>query len=474
MNIFDTHDKPEDGAAGPDGAQNTQDAESGEFPRPSFRPLGERLKEIRRIRPDFSGLLRDVRRESAETGGQLLAFLKWVLIAAALGLFIGGVSVAFDYSVDFATSFRKSHDWILWLLPLGGVAIVLLYKLCGLEKDRGTDLMLMAVRSTEQVTIKIAPLIFISTFVTHFVGGSAGREGAALQLGGSIGGKFGRLLHMDDKDLRIMTMCGMSAAFSALFSTPVAAVVFSMEVVSVGVMYYAALIPCTVSAIVGFWLATVCGVDPLRFTLAALPAFDLLSLGKVLLLGALCAAVSILFCQVIHTAGRWYARLIPQPVVRAAVGGGLVLLLTFIAGSRDYNGIGMDVIRRALGGEARPEAFILKLLLTALTLGAGFKGGEIVPAFFIGATFGNVMGGLLGLDPAFGAALGMVALFCGVTNCPLTSLLLSVELFGAPGLLFFAVATAVSYMLSGYYGLYREQKILYSKIRPEFIDKKAR
>ena len=176
----------------------------------------------------------------------------------------------------------------------------------------------------------------------------------------------------------------------------------------------------------------------------------------------------------IRLAGRAYARFLPQPILRAVVGGLLVIALTYLFGTRDYNGAGMDVILRAVNGEARPEAFLLKILLTAVTLGAGFKGGEIVPTFFVGATFGNVMGGLLGLNPSFGAGVGIVALFCGVTNCPLTSLLISVELFGSQGILYFGIAAAVSYRLSGYYGLYSEQKILYSKLRPEFIDQKVK
>lgn len=414
------------------------------------------------------------RGECRDAGTQIVIFLKWLAVSLVLGLVIGGVSVLFHMSIEWATALRTAHVWLLFLLPLGGVAIAFLYKICGLEKDRGTDLVLMAVRSNEKVSIKTAPLIFGATFLTHLLGGSAGREGAALQLGGSIGGQVGRWLHMDDKDMRIITMCGMSAAFAALFGTPITAAIFSMEMISVGVMYYAAIIPCTVSALVGFLLAGFCGVQPVRFVLNDISAVHVWTFGKVLLLAALGAAVSIVFCRSIHFAGRVYAKLLPNKMLRGAVGGGLVIGLTLLIGSQTYNGIGMHVIERAFTEDSRPEAFALKMLLTIVTLGAGFKGGEIVPTFFVGATFGNVMGGLLGLDPAFGAGIGIVALFCGVTNCPLTSLMLSIELFGTNGIWFFALAAAVSYMLSGYYGLYSEQKIIYSKMRPEFIDKKVK
>lgn len=408
-----------------------------------------------------------------KTGRQLLIFIKWIACACVIGLVVGGVATLFHYCIEYVTEFRGIHGWVLWLLPAAGFAIAFLYKLCGMENDRGTNLVLISVRSTEKISILMAPLIFFSTVVTHLCGGSAGREGGALQIGGSIGAALGRLLHMDDKDERIMIMCGMSAAFSALFGTPVAAAVFSMEVISVGIMHYAAIIPCVLSAAIGYGLAGACGVVPERYVLAGIERLSALNLGRVVLLAALCAVVSTVFCLLIRLVGRLYRRFFTNEMLRAAVGGALVIALTFLFGSRDYNGAGMGIIAEALGGRAHPAAFALKMLLTAVTLGAGFKGGEIVPAFFVGATFGSSMGSLLGLNPSFAAGIGMVALFCGVTNCPLTSILISVELFGTDGLLMFAVASAVSYMLSGYTGLYSEQKIMYSKFRPEFIDKKV-
>ena len=238
-------------------------------------------------------------------------------------------------------------------------------------------------------------------------------------------------------------------------------------------MYYSAIVPCVIAAVVGDRISSLFGIAPTEFLLTGVPEGSALGVAKVALLGVLCAVLSILFCVCMHQSAALYKKLIPNKYLCAAVGGVLVALLTLLVGTRDYNGAGMDVIARAVAGQARPEAFALKILFTALTLGAGFKGGEIVPAFFTGATFGNVIGKLLGLSPSFGAGLGLVALFCGVTNCPVSSLILSVELFGAKGFGFFAVVVAVSFMLSGYYGLYSEQKIVYSKLKPEFIDKKV-
>ena len=405
-----------------------------------------------------------------------ITFFKWGVFAAFIGLTVGGVGVLFYYGTNFAAQLFAQLDWLILLLPIAGAVIYYLYKLLGQAGGKGTDLILLAVRQGEKVSIRNAPLIFIGTLLTHFCGGSSGREGAALQLGGSISAWLGGRLRLDDKDGRLITLCGMSAAFSAIFGTPVTAVVFSMEVISVGVMYYSAALPCVTSSIVAYALAVRLGVRPAAFQLFGLPEIALVPALQVVLLSALCAGVSILFCVCIHGAGKFYRRYIPQPF-RIIAAGLLILSLTLLmeslTGSRDYNGPGMEVISNALAGEVRPEAFLLKILFTALTLGAGFKGGEIVPAFFTGATFGCAAGRLVGLPASFGAGVGLVSVFCGVTNCPIASVFLSLELFGPAGLLYFMMASAVSYLFSGYYGLYSEQKILYSKLSPEFIDKKA-
>lgn len=413
-------------------------------------------------------------------------FVKWLIFALVIGLVAGAVSTAFSYALIGVTALREDNPWLIWLLPAGGAAIVALYRLCGMERDRGTNFVLVAVRENAALPLRTAPLVFLSTVLTHLVGGSSGREGAILQIGGSISSKIGRWMHLDDKDSRVITMCGMSAAFAALFGTPLTAAMFAMEVVSVGVLYYAAIVPCVLSAIIGLWVSKGFGVPVTAFDLQGVPNLTPLTLAQAIGMGVLFALVSILFCRVMHAAPKIYDRFLPHPMARAAVGGAVVIGLTFLVwiwnpGTYDYNGAGAGVIHAAIGGTARPEAFLLKMLFTAVTLGAGFKGGEIVPVFFTGATFGCTVAPLLGLHPSFGAGLGMVSVFCGVTNCPLTSLLLALELFAGDSygmftgqsLGLFAVSIGVSYMLSGYYSLYSEQKIVYSKFRPEFINKKA-
>jgi H+/Cl- antiporter ClcA len=391
-----------------------------------------------------------------------ILLLRWLILALVTGVVAGGVGVLFHYCLELCPELRAQCPWLLYLLPAGGILIAAMYRYIGRDKDRGTDMILVAVRENSPVPPVTAPLIFISTFITHLLGGSAGREGAALQLGGSLASGLGNLFRLNEKDKRILVMCGMAAAFSALFGTPVASVVFSMELVSVGAMYYGAIVPCSISAIVGFLLAGAAKAEPVRFVLSTAP-INVVTLLQTLALGILCAAVSVLFWFAIKKSGQLQQKYIKNPFIRAAIGGAVIVVLTLVIGNQDYNGAGMDVIQKAISGQAHGYDFILKILFTAITLGCGFKGGEIVPAFFTGATFGCFAGGLLGMDPCLAASLGLLAVFCGVTNCPLASIVMGIELFGGGNILYICLVCAVSYMLSGYCSLYGEQKIIYSK-----------
>lgn len=404
---------------------------------------------------------------------RLRSSVKWVLFSLLSGCLIGFVGTAFFFAMNEVTSIRIAHPWMIFFLPAGGVLIVWFYRVLHDEADTGTNLILSAIHSGEEVPLRMAPLIFISTLATHLFGGSAGRESAALQLGGSIGNTLGKLFHFDEKDQHLMIMAGMSAAFSALFGTPMAAAIFSMEVVSVGIMHYSALVPCVVSALVAHGIATYMGASQGAFPLTDVPSFSISTAVMLALLSILCAIVSILFCVMLHRSEYLYKKYIKNPYLRAAAGGCIIILLTLLVGNQDYNGTGMHVISQCITGDVRPEAFFLKMLFTALTLGAGYKGGEIVPSLFIGATFGCLFGSITGLPPAICTAVGMTSVFCGVTNCPITALLISFELFGYQGMPYYLLAIAFSYMLSGYFGLYPSQKIVYSKFKTNFINKQT-
>lgn len=405
-------------------------------------------------------------------GYSIRSFLKWILIAILTGLLIGGVGTLFHILLDEATILRETYSWLILFLPLGGIVIAYCYKLCNMSNDRGTNLILLAVRDNKELTLKTTILIFGSTIITHLFGGSSGREGAALQIGGSISSQLGKILNLDEKDKRIITMCGMSAGFAALFGTPLTAAIFAMEVATVGVMHYSAMVPCLLSAIFASKVALFFGLEPQAFKILSVPQLTLSNIVEMGLIAILFSALSILFCFAMHQTSNYYKKFFPNTIIRIAVGGVIVVVLTYILGTHDYNGAGVDIIHQAFEGDVSPFAFILKIIFTALTLGAGFKGGEIVPSFFIGATFGNTISKFFKLNSSFCAGLGLIAVFSAVTNCPITSIFMSIELFGSEGLIFFAVICAISYMLSGYSGLYDEQRILYSKLKPLYIDKK--
>lgn len=398
------------------------------------------------------------------------AFFRWSLLGAVVGLAGGAVGTAFSKAVEYATALRGENGWLLYLLPLGGLLIVGLYRLCRVS-GIGTNEVFESVRAEKGVSVLLAPAIFLGTVVTHLLGGSAGREGAALQLGGSVATLFGKLFRLSERDRHILTMCGMGAVFAAVFGTPMAACVFAVEVVSVGRFCTAALLPCVVSSASAFGVAQVFGVQPERFPVESVPAFSMEAVWKMLVVAVAGALVSILFCWAMHMGAHLFQNFIRNEWLRAAAGGVLVVVLSLLCGTTDYNGGGIDVIERVFeSGAVRPEAFLLKILFTAITIGAGFKGGEIVPTLFIGATVGGTLALLIGMNPAFGAAVGIAALFCGVTNCPLATVLLSIELFGGEGALFYMIAAFVSFLLSGYFSLYSGQRIVFSKLREEEVN----
>lgn len=400
-------------------------------------------------------------------------FIKWSALALVIGSVAGAAGTIFSMGVSWATGFRLSHPSMLFFLPVSGLLIVWMYHSFHEEGNRGTNMVIDAISSNERVTPATGPLIFFSTILTHLGGGSSGREGAALQLGGSIGNSFGEWFKLDERDKKIAIMCGMSAVFSALFGTPVAAAIFSLEVVSVGVLYYAALVPCVFSSFLAVGIARAAGLEGEHFPVEMIPVLDLKAVGLLVLLGILCAAVSILFCVLLHTAEHAYRKYFPDARVRILAGSFLFIALTLLSGTRDYCGSSMGLIESSIEGSVRYEAFLMKMLFTAVALGAGFKGGEIVPTLCVGAALGCAFGEITGFAPSLCAACGMAALFAGVTNCPITSLVIALELFGYEGMEYFSIIIAVAFALSGYYGLYASQKFVYSKTRTEFINRRS-
>ena len=409
--------------------------------------------------------------------GHFRVYLKWLALALVLGVVLGVVDAGFYYALFYAGELRGQYPWLIWLLPVAGLVIAALYyffdKKPQTAENKGTNMVLAAVNGGEEIPFRMMPLIFVSSAISHLFGASVGREGAALQMGASLGSTVSRLLKFNENDHKVLIMTGMSAAFAAIFGSPLTAAVFSMEVISVGVMYYAALVPCTVSALTALYIAKLLGVQYAQYHFDLVPSFGPLSAGKVMLLGILCAVLSIVICYTLIITEKGMQNVFDNPFIKIFVAGTVVALLTLLVGNQDYSGLGAAVILQAAAGHAVWYAFLLKLLFTAVSLAGGYRGGEIVPSLFIGATFGCFAAGFLGLPPGVGAALGMIAVFCGVTNSPIASFIMGLELFGGQGMWMFGLVVAVSYMLSGYYGLYKSQLIIYSKYRSVYVHRKA-
>ena len=414
-----------------------------------------------------------VKHKVKHTEERYIVMARQVVFALFMGTVLGAVGGAFYIAIQRVTEFREQNTWMIFFLPVTAIVILFFYHMLHGDRDRGTNLVLQSIQSDENVPLRMSGLIFISTVLSHLVGASVGREGAALQIGGAVGNFLGRFFHFSPEEKKTLTMVGMSAMFSAVFGTPMAAAFFSLEVVSVGIMHYGALLPCVLSSFVARGIAKYMGATSPFFDIGALPEFEGMSALKVAGLAALCGILSILFCVALRYGEIYVKKWLKNKYIRAAVLGSLVLGLTLLVGDQTYNGAGVDYINACVAGREEPFGFLLKILFTVLSIVAGYRGGEIVPSFFIGASFGCLYGNVLGWEPALCAAIGMGTVFCGVTNCPVTSLLICLELFGYDGGLYFLLACAVAYMFSGYYSLYTSQKIVYSKFKSNYIDKSA-
>lgn len=398
----------------------------------------------------------------------LLAFVKWTAVGLLSGAAAGIAGAAFHWCIDEVTELRAGEPWVIWLLPVGGVSIALLYRL---GKTVGANEVLEAERGDTPLPWLTAPLVFAATVLTQLVGGSAGKEGAAIQMGGTLGARIGRLLRLKREDHRVAVMAGVAAMFASVFGVPVTAAVFALEVASVGSMCYAALAPCAVASLAAVYVANGLGVKPMDFEPVAFGALSPANACAVLAVACCCALVSIAFCRALHQGVRWAARTVKDTAWRAAAGGTVLLAMTLLCGTQSYNGTGLALVYRAVNeGEAGALSFLMKLLFTVVTVSAGFRGGEIVPSLSIGAMLGVTIASLTGFDARFCAVIGVLSMFCAMVNCPLAAIVMGVELFGAQGIAYYALASAACYLLSGCEGLYHGQLILQSKCEAKAIN----
>ena len=385
------------------------------------------------------------------------AVFKWCAFSVLIGTHGGLVSTCFAHVLSFVTELRKAEPWLILLLPVGGIATVLLYRIFGMHNFGGTDEIITCLTDKKPVRTIAAPLIFLSTAITHLFGGSAGREGAALQLGGSGAAALCRALHIKENDQAIVIMSGMSAVFAGLFGTPLTATFFVLEFKLGFKAISRAIFPCFATSVIATKIASALAVGAETAKINTVDAFTLATIAKILFLALGLSIVGRLLCVAFHKTGQWMSRLISNDFLRTVLATAAIIALTAIVGDMRYNGSGISMALTAVEGKAEWFDFILKIIFTALTQSAGLKGGEIVPTFCVGATFGCFFGGLLGLDPGFAATLGLVGLFCCTTNSPISAVFLGIEMFGFSALPHFIIICIILWLLSGNNGLFKNR-----------------
>ena len=392
--------------------------------------------------------------------------LRWVGLGALSGVLAGLAAAVFLVSLRWATEAFDTHSALLWFLPLAGLAIGLVYHHAGGRAAQGNNLIIDEIHDpTDWVPRRMAPMILVGTIITHLFGGSAGREGTAIQMSGSLTDLASRLLRLRPDDRRVMLVTAIAGGFGAVFGVPLAGAVFALEVQSIGRLRYEALVPCLTASVVGDLVVRGLGIHHMITPHLGDVALSPGLIAKVALAGACFGLVSVAFVMADHWVKRSFARWVAWPPARPLIGGAIVVALTFAVGTRAYNGLSTGLAELSLaGGQVATWAFACKLLFTAVTLGSGFVGGEVTPLFVIGATLGSALAAPLGVPPELMASLGFVAVFAGASNTPLACTIMGVELFGSGAVPYFAVACVLSYVFSGHGGIYSTQRHTGAKV----------
>lgn len=418
--------------------------------------------------------------------------VRWLILIIPVSVTIGSIVALFLWLLHQATGLRFQYPWMLFLLPLAGIAIHLIYKTIGRSSEKGNNLIIDEIHEPGGgIPGWMAPVILVCTVITHLFGGSAGREGTAVQIGGSIAQIFGKLFRLNADDTKIILTSGVAAGFGAVFGTPLAGTIFAAEVLSVGRIQYTSLLPCLFAAIIGDATVTAWGIHHTTYHIGVTagvqelipgyisPAFSLLI--KVVPAAIAFGLAACLFSVMVHTLRNLFLKLIRTSWLIPVAGGLIIILLTFITGSTDYLGLGVDpqyagsvtISSSFKAGGADTWSWLWKTGYTTITLSSGFKGGEVTPLFYIGATLGNTLSGILDAPAGLFAALGFIAVFAGATNTPLACTIMGVELFGSEYMHLFAAACFIAYFFSGHSGIYSSQKIAVPKIFGEWFSSES-
>ncbi|MEH2027025.1 voltage-gated chloride channel family protein [Nostoc sp.] len=398
--------------------------------------------------------------------------IKWLPISFVVGILAGTASAALLASLEWATDWRESHQWIIALLPLGGFLSGWIYHQFGQTVEGGNNLLLEEIHNPKNIIpFRMAPLVLLGTNLTHLFGGSAGREGTALQMGATFSDQLTKILHFKGANRRILLTAGISGGFASVFGTPLAGTVFGIEVLAIGKIHYDALFPSLIAAIVGNQVTLLLGLHHTAYRHApSIPPLTIWGLISAIIAGAIFGIVARFFAQVTHQISHLFKAKISYPPMRPFIGGAMIAVIVGLSGTTKYIGLGIPTIVDSFFTQLPPWDFAAKLGLTALTLGAGFKGGEVTPLFFIGATLGNALSLLLALPAPLLAGMGFVGVFAGAANTPLASTLMGIELFGLESGVFIAIGCIVSYLFSGHSGIYSAQRIGLSKYSAVYLE----
>ncbi|MCO4292917.1 voltage-gated chloride channel family protein [Solitalea sp. MAHUQ-68] len=397
----------------------------------------------------------------------LISYLfKWLLICLIIGSIAGTASAGFLLSLQWATEWREQHFWIICLLPLAGLLIGLIYHYYGQDVSRGNNQLLEEFHNPKNIIpFKMAPMIWLSTVLTHLVGGSAGREGTAVQMGGSLADQLTHLFKFKPRDRKVILIAGIAAGFASVFGTPLAGTIFGLEVMVIGQLSYTAILPSLLSAVIADYMCRAWNVGHTHYHIDLIPALNSINILWTILAGIVFGIVAMLFSWLMHKIADCFKTIVNYAPLRPLLGGAvLVMVIAAIqwlvpAYSTRYLGLGVPVIVESFKQQQLFVDFAAKILFTAFTLGAGFKGGEVTPLFFIGATLGSALSLIIPLPVGLLAGMGFVSVFAGAANTPLACIVMGLELFGIEAGVFIALACIVAFLFSGNSGIYTSQRI---------------
>lgn len=410
--------------------------------------------------------------ESTSIQNKLSSFFKWILICLLTGVLSGLASAFFLISLEWATTYRENNYWIIALLPIGGLLIGLLYYYYGKEVVKGNNLILEEYDNPKKIIpFKMAPLVLIGTVITHLFGGSAGREGTAVQMGGAISDQFTRLFKLQPSERKTILIVGISAGFASIFGTPLAGAVFALEVLYFSKIRPNSILPSFAVAYIAYYTVELLQIKHTHYSIPFVPELTAINLFWIIPAGIAFGLAAMAFSRTTHFWGTFFSKYIQYPPLRPLVGGIILAILIFSFQATKFIGLGIPVIVDSFQNPSDDFDFLLKILFTGFTLGAGFKGGEVTPLFFVGATLGSALSGLIPLPVALLAGMGFVAVFSGATHTPIACSIMGMELFGIDCGIYISLACLLAYFCSGSIGIYHSQivkgpkHLLYQKIR---------